>query len=141
MRHSKRRKLTAEDVQRALKWYEAPPTFGHQHQNGLEQSFVQIHEPGRCESLFAPDEQLVDLHEFSMNIEDEEYNEGVHCQVSWLSLEGVPENISKSATTLSPHLMQYYTALTGAILSDASGSKDIRVCVLIPSGFVIFYRN
>ena len=132
MRHSKRRKLTAEDVQRALKWYEAPPTFGHQHQSGLEQSFVQIQD-----SLFAiPDEQLIDLHEFSMNVEDVEYNEGVHCQVSWLALEGsqtsaVPDTSSKTsaASSLSPHLMQYYTALTGVILSDNAGAgREIRVC-------------
>ena len=150
MRHSKRRKLTAEDVQRALKWYDAPPTFGHQHQEDLEQSLVQIHDPaslGRsCESLFAPDEQLIDLHEYSMNVEVEEYNEGVHCQVSWLALEGSssssvlenrspsskayqmsPDFSSSSKSNLSPQLMQYYTALTGVILSDASAGKEIRV--------------
>ena len=68
MRHSKRRKLTSEDVQRALKWYEAPMTFGHQ-EDQLEQPFVQIQDqagiPGRsCESLFAPDENLIDLHDY-----------------------------------------------------------------------------
>ena len=73
-----------------------------------------------------------------MNVEGEEYNEGVQCQVSWLALEGssssgssgsVLENSKSNNHHLSPQLMQYYTALTGVICSDASSNaagKEIR---------------
>ena len=132
MRHSKRRKLTSEDVQRALKWYEAPLTFGHQEADHLEQSYVQIQDnpgiPGSrssCESLFAPDENHIDLHDFSMNIEaidygcneaNREFNHG-SCEATWLAIEGQSGVLDDHPKNLSPALMQYYSALTGKKMS------------------------
>ena len=40
MRHGRKRKLTTQDMERALKWYDAPPTFGH-HCNEAEQNYIQ----------------------------------------------------------------------------------------------------
>ena len=61
MRHSKRKKLSTEDVERALKWYDAPPSLGHQH-NESDPSYVQVPDVGRLrdgEAIFAPEEQVI----------------------------------------------------------------------------------
>ena len=61
MRHSKRKKLSTEDVERALKWYDAPPSLGHQH-NESDPSYVQVPDVGRLrdgEAIFAPDEHVI----------------------------------------------------------------------------------
>lgn len=135
MKHGKRKKLTTEDVERAMKWYDAPPSLGHRH-NDLEPTYVQVPDVGRLrdgEAIYAPDEVFVDLRDFSSAQDPLEPKvEGPSCEASWLSIEGsqVDESDPKLAEfpshgSLSPPLMQYYTALTNVILADTN--HDIRV--------------
>ena len=153
MRHSKRRKLTAEDVQRALKWYEAPLTFGHQEAGHLEQSYVQIQDNpviqgsrNSCEPFFAPDENLIDLHDYSMNIEaidnafveaNREFNQA-SCEATWLAIEGQSGMLDDHPKNLSPALMQYYSALTG---KDLAFKKNFKFCIDICSKFYPYFFN
>ena len=64
MRHSKRKKLSTDDVERALKWYDArAPSLGHQH-NDVEPSYVQVPDVGRLrdgEAIYAPEEQVIGI--------------------------------------------------------------------------------
>ena len=64
MRHSKRKKLSTDDVERALKWYDArAPSLGHQH-NDVQPSYVQVPDVGRLrdgEAIYAPEEQVIGI--------------------------------------------------------------------------------
>jgi len=135
MKHGKRKKLTTEDVERAMKWYDAPPSLGHRH-NDLEPTYVQVPDVGRLrdgEAIYAPDEVVVDLRDFSFAQDPPEANvDSPSCEATWLSLEGssVDESDPKLAEfpqqgSLSPALLQYYAALTNVVLADTN--HDIRV--------------
>ena len=126
MRHSKRKRLSTEDVERALKWYDAPPTLGHQF-NEADPSYVQVPDVGRRlsngETIYAPDEQVIDLHDFSLKPEAHENLEHLSCEATWVSLEG---NLVEDTLMNFPESShQYYQALTGVILNDTTA--DIRV--------------
>lgn len=119
-------------MERALKWYDAPPTFGHQH-NETEQSFVQVPDSMRPqETLFANEENVVDLYDYSLENEDHILSSGLTCEASWLALEGNPlddRGELKSDFSLSQSLLQYYSALIGSLLSDSSPA-EIRTTLL-----------
>ena len=142
MRHGKKKKLTSQDMERALKWYDAPPTLGHQC-NQTEQKYIQAPDANRPqETLFAPDEALVDLYDYSLSmdsLQEEEHHDvaaaGLKCEASWVAVEGNsiddlqghdPNAIPLSKidypqpTDLSQPLLQYYTALVSVILSDSN---------------------
>ena len=99
MKHGKKRKLTSQDMERALKWYDAPPTFGHQW-NETEQNYIQTPDTTRPqETLFAPDESVVDLYDYSLSIDSLQPNEespedievtGLSCEATWVAIEGNP---------------------------------------------------
>lgn len=133
-RHSKKRKLTAADMERALKWYDAPPTFGHQH-NETEQNFVQVPDSSRPqqEALFAPEENVVDLYDYSLDNDSDDFpTSGLTCEASWLALEGShldDRGELKNDLSLSQSLLQYYSALVGSLLSDSS-TIEIRSALL-----------
>jgi hypothetical protein len=133
--------LTTEDVDRALKWYDAPPSLGHCH-NDKEPTYVQVPDVGRLgggEAIYAPDEEIIDLKEFSLSHIDSgfEISNSSNVQASWLMLEGnyiSPDNEEDSKpvieypqpSNLSPALVQYYSAVTSVILSDTD--PDVWVC-------------
>ena len=143
MRHGKKKKLTAQDMERALKWYDAPPTFGHQY-NPTEQNYVQAPDATRPqETLFAPEESVVDLYDYSLDtLQDEEQADdaGLSCEAAWVAVEGTAiddhqQELNCSSkvdypqpSDLSQPLLHYYTALVGVILSDSN--HDIRKTML-----------
>ena len=143
MRHGKKKKLTAQDMERALKWYDAPPTFGHQY-NPTEQNYVQAPDATRPqETLFAPEESVVDLYDYSLDTlldEEQADDAGLSCEAAWVAVEGTAIDDHQQELTcsskvdyplpsdLSQPLLHYYTALVGVILSDSN--HDIRKTML-----------
>ena len=143
MRHGKKKKLTAQDMERALKWYDAPPTFGHQY-NPTEQNYVQAPDATRPqETLFAPEESVVDLYDYSLDTlldEEQADDTGLSCEAAWVAVEGTAIDDHQQELTcsskvdyplpsdLSQPLLHYYTALVGVILSDSN--HDIRKTML-----------
>ena len=139
MRHSKRKKLSTDDVERALKWYNARgPSLGHQH-NDTEPSYVQVPDVGRLrdgEAIYAPEEQVIDLHEYALSSSYGNDGNGselnnVICEASWISLEGnvVEEVESKGvnfpdASSLNSALLQYFQVITSVMLNDAISNSD-----------------
>ena len=116
MRHGKKKKLTAQDMERALKWYDAPPTFGHQY-NPTEQNYVQAPDATRPqETLFATEETVVDLYDYSLDtLQDEEQADdaGLSCEAAWVAVEG---------TAIEPALLDLYykdDALGDPLLTEA----------------------
>lgn len=69
LRQSKKRKLTTQDVERAMKWYNAEPVYGH-GAGSNETGYSKINDttktvPGSS-SLFVPDEKLIDLRPYAL---------------------------------------------------------------------------
>jgi hypothetical protein len=67
MRQGKRRKLTTQDVERAMKWYNAEPVYGH-GAGSSEPGYTRIYESGKTGStpIFVPDEKLIDLRPYAL---------------------------------------------------------------------------
>ena len=70
LRQGKRRKLTTQDVERAMKWYNAEPVYGH-GAGSNEPGYTRIIESsGKIGSgnvpMFVPDEKLIDLRPYAL---------------------------------------------------------------------------
>ena len=70
MRQGKRRKLTTQDVERAMKWYNAEPVYGH-GAGSNEPGYTRIRETGKSGltgnlPIFVPDEKLIDLRPYAL---------------------------------------------------------------------------
>ena len=56
MKHSRRKKLTCLDINRALKWSDTPPIYGH----GVNCEAIDLYRPVD-EQVFVPDDPEVDI--------------------------------------------------------------------------------
>jgi hypothetical protein len=67
LRQGKRRKLTTQDVERAMKWFNAEPVYGH-GAGSNEPGYTRIVENSKSGNLpiFVPDEKLIDLRPYSL---------------------------------------------------------------------------
>lgn len=75
MRHSKRKKLTPEDVNRALRLFDAQPIYGHEStsSSGTSGSFVHVRDADVC----VEDEgECVDLADVALGEDDKSNNGG-----------------------------------------------------------------
>jgi len=151
LRHSKRRRLNGEDVNRALKWADVEPVYGYS--GGPEVTPAQMFQHLPEVDLFVErsnDLELADI--ISQPVHDIEENISVTGE--WLSVEGVPPSedggpISLPQSSFTPALIQYYTALTTHLLGDSEQLcsvmlRDIRtnpkISPLLPF-LVTFNRN
>ncbi len=57
MRHSKRKKMTGEDISRALKWYDEQPLYGYGQEDATSSSFTPVSEA----QVFVPADRVVTL--------------------------------------------------------------------------------
>ncbi|CAB4061591.1 TAF6 [Lepeophtheirus salmonis] len=138
LRHGKRRKLTTNDFNRALRWYDVSPIFGQ----GSETcpNFIRIPEA----EIFIPDEEKpINLTNYSLSNTSHEIGEDPIIKGFWLSIEGTQLPIDSEDNKpiehpqpnhITPTLLQYYTSVTNIILGN---SEEI---TLLPY-FVTFIRN
>lgn len=158
LRHGKRRKLTTQDVDRAMKWYNADPVYGH-GAGSNEPGYSRIYDttkPGNV-TLFVNDEKLIDLRPYALTQSPAILASMSTIQGSWLSLEGtyLPENEEHKPveypppSALTQQLMQYYSALLGVILGNSEQLLQVmledvqtnsKIGVLVPL-LVTFIRN
>ncbi len=130
MRHGKKKKLTCQDMERALKWYEAPQTLGHQN-NEAQPAFVPVPDSLRPqETIYAVEEDCVDLFHYGLgtDLSDKGHEQDLTCEASWMAVEGhVIEDGEGPSSNISQPLLQYYTDLVGSVLSDAVTEKTKQV--------------
>uniref|UniRef100_A0A8C8FL80 TAF6-like RNA polymerase II p300/CBP-associated factor-associated factor 65 kDa subunit 6L n=1 Tax=Oncorhynchus tshawytscha TaxID=74940 RepID=A0A8C8FL80_ONCTS len=117
MRHAKRRKLTVEDFNRALRWSNVEAIAGYGAQDALP--FRPIKEG----ELFFVDDRDVNLVELALatNIPKGCAETMVRVNVSYLDGKGNLEpqgTVPSAVQTLSEDLLKYYQQITRAILGE-----------------------
>ena len=141
LRHSKRRKLTTQDVSEAFQLYDTDPVLGHDV--GEPVAYTLIKDSGDFESpniLYVPDEKLVDLRTYSVAQTPPIVATEPCIQATWLSVEGhyYPENEEAKPVdfpqqaNVTPALMQYYSTIISVTLGDSEAMvntiiKDLEV--------------
>ena len=131
LKHSKRRRLTARDMNSALDLYDADRTYGHEESGS--QSYHIMPDVGKASAaeqpvLYVPQERLVDLKSVALGPSPPIMASEPGIQASWLSLEGhyYPENEEQKPvefpkqSNLTPALVQYYSAVANVMLGDST---------------------
>ncbi|XP_070577903.1 TAF6-like RNA polymerase II p300/CBP-associated factor-associated factor 65 kDa subunit 6L [Ptychodera flava] len=124
MKHAKRKKLTSEDFNRALKWLDVEPIYGYGSQDPL---------PFRATKdadLYFTEDKEVNLPEIAMDSKIPASAGKTIVKAHWLAVEGVQKakegqtgaqgkrNGHVQAPTLSDDLLKYYEHITKAILGS-----------------------
>uniref|UniRef100_A0A3Q3MVV1 TAF6-like RNA polymerase II, p300/CBP-associated factor (PCAF)-associated factor n=1 Tax=Labrus bergylta TaxID=56723 RepID=A0A3Q3MVV1_9LABR len=117
MRHAKRRKLTVEDFNRALRWSNVEAVCGYGAQDALPFRSVKEGE------LFFVEDRDINLVELALatNIPKGCAETMVRVNVSYLDGKGNLEpqgTVPSAVQTLSDDLLKYYQQITRAILGD-----------------------
>ncbi|XP_043953768.1 TAF6-like RNA polymerase II p300/CBP-associated factor-associated factor 65 kDa subunit 6L isoform X2 [Gambusia affinis] len=117
MRHAKRRKLTVEDLNRALRWSRVEAVCGYGAQDALPFRSVKEGE------LFFVEDREINLIELALatNIPKGCAETMVRVNVAYLDGKGNVEpqgTVPTAVQTLSDDLLKYYQQITRAILGD-----------------------
>ncbi|KAJ8281805.1 hypothetical protein COCON_G00043240 [Conger conger] len=117
MRHAKRRKLTVEDFNRALRWSNVEAVCGYGAQDALP------FRPTKEAELFFVEDRDINLVELALatNIPKGCAETMVRVQVSYLDGKGNVEpqgTVPSAVQTLSEDLLKYYQQITRAILGE-----------------------
>lgn len=117
MKHTKRRKLTVEDFNRALRWSSVEAVCGHGSQEALALR------PAREGDLYFPEDREVNLVELALatNIPKGCAETAVRVHVSYLDGKGklAPQgSVPSAVSSLTDDLLKYYQQVTRAVLGD-----------------------
>ncbi|XP_033104947.1 TAF6-like RNA polymerase II p300/CBP-associated factor-associated factor 65 kDa subunit 6L [Anneissia japonica] len=117
MKHARRRKLTSEDFNRALRWSDLEPICGSNLKD-----FRSFRHSKEAEVFFIEDKEI-SLADVSLDITQHQNNGKNSIQAQWLAIEGVNQGSNPSKTssvTLGPSLSdehsEYYEQVTSACL-------------------------
>ncbi|XP_078000633.1 TAF6-like RNA polymerase II p300/CBP-associated factor-associated factor 65 kDa subunit 6L [Glandiceps talaboti] len=124
MKHAKRRKLTSDDFNRALKWIDVEPIYGYGSQDPL---------PFRATKdadLYFTDDKEINLPEIAMDSKIPASAGKTVVKAQWLAVEGVKKGQTQSGTqggkrngqiqapTLTEDHLKYYENITKAVLGS-----------------------
>ncbi|KAL6083579.1 hypothetical protein STEG23_000652 [Scotinomys teguina] len=117
MKHTKRRKLTVEDFNRALRWSSVEAVCGYGSQEALPLR------PAREGELYFPEDREVNLVELALatNIPKGCAETAVRVHVSYLDGKGnlAPQgSVPSAVSSLTDDLLKYYQQVTRAVLGD-----------------------
>ncbi|XP_043308728.1 TAF6-like RNA polymerase II p300/CBP-associated factor-associated factor 65 kDa subunit 6L isoform X1 [Cervus canadensis] len=117
MKHTKRRKLTVEDFNRALRWSSVEAVCGYGSQEVLPLR------PTREGELYFPEDREVNLVELALatNIPKGCAETAVRVHVSYLDGKGnlAPQgSVPSAVSSLTDDLLKYYQQVTRAVLGD-----------------------
>uniref|UniRef100_A0A087WQC4 TATA-box binding protein associated factor 6 like n=1 Tax=Mus musculus TaxID=10090 RepID=A0A087WQC4_MOUSE len=117
MKHTKRRKLTVEDFNRALRWSSVEAVCGYGSQEALPLR------PAREGDLYFPEDREVSLVELALatNIPKGCAETAVRVHVSYLDGKGnlAPQgSVPSAVSSLTDDLLKYYQQVTRAVLGD-----------------------
>ncbi|XP_063293663.1 TAF6-like RNA polymerase II p300/CBP-associated factor-associated factor 65 kDa subunit 6L [Pelobates fuscus] len=117
LRHSRRRRLTVEDFNRALRWSNVEAVCGHGSPDAV--SFRSIRD-GECYCAVDKDINLVELA-LATNIPKGTAETAVRVHVSYLDGKGNLEpqgSVPAAVSVLTDDLLKYYQRVTRAVLGD-----------------------
>ncbi|XP_053576049.1 TAF6-like RNA polymerase II p300/CBP-associated factor-associated factor 65 kDa subunit 6L isoform X2 [Bombina bombina] len=117
LRHSRRRRLTAEDFNRALRWSNVEAVCGHGSPDAV--TFRSIRD-GDCHCVEDKDINLVELA-LATNIPKGTAETTVRVHVSYLDGKGNLEHqgtVPAAVSILTDDLLKYYQRVTRAVLGD-----------------------
>ncbi|XP_078672563.1 TAF6-like RNA polymerase II p300/CBP-associated factor-associated factor 65 kDa subunit 6L isoform X2 [Branchiostoma floridae x Branchiostoma belcheri] len=109
MRHAKRKRLTAEDFNRALRWGNVEPMYGHNSPDPM------VFRPTKDAELYFYEDKEINLTEFAMETILPRNPGETTVKAQWLVVEGRDKGAG-SSPALSEELVQYYDQVTRAIL-------------------------
>uniref|UniRef100_A0A8D0PW42 TATA box binding protein associated factor (TAF) histone-like fold domain-containing protein n=1 Tax=Sus scrofa TaxID=9823 RepID=A0A8D0PW42_PIG len=117
MKHTKRRKLTVEDFNRALRWSSVEAVCGYGSQEALPLR------PAREGELYFPEDREVNLVDLALatNIPKGCAETAVRVHVSYLDGKGnlAPQgSVPSAVSSLTDDLLKYYQQVTRAVLGD-----------------------
>ncbi|XP_036060227.1 TAF6-like RNA polymerase II p300/CBP-associated factor-associated factor 65 kDa subunit 6L isoform X2 [Onychomys torridus] len=117
MKHTRRRKLTVEDFNRALRWSSVEAVCGYGSQEALPLR------PAREGELYFPEDREVNLVELALatNIPKGCAETAVRVHVSYLDGKGnlAPQgSVPSAVSSLTDDLLKYYQQVTRAVLGD-----------------------
>uniref|UniRef100_A0A8C7BSM7 TAF6-like RNA polymerase II p300/CBP-associated factor-associated factor 65 kDa subunit 6L n=1 Tax=Neovison vison TaxID=452646 RepID=A0A8C7BSM7_NEOVI len=117
MKHTKRRKLTVEDFNRALRWSSVEAVCGYGSQEALPLRLAREGE------LYFPEDREVNLVELALatNIPKGCAETAVRVHVSYLDGKGnlAPQgSVPSAVSSLTDDLLKYYQQVTRAVLGD-----------------------
>ncbi|XP_035885505.1 TAF6-like RNA polymerase II p300/CBP-associated factor-associated factor 65 kDa subunit 6L isoform X1 [Phyllostomus discolor] len=117
MKHTKRRKLTVEDFNRALRWSNVEAVCGYGSQEVLPLR------PAKEGELYFPEDREVNLVELALatNIPKGCAETAVRVHVSYLDGKGnlAPQgSVPSAVSSLTDDLLKYYQQVTRAVLGD-----------------------
>jgi len=134
LKHSKRRRLTVQDLDTALDLYDADPVLGHKGHDSSSscQGYHVMPDVSKGSGneqplLFVPEERLIELRPFALGQSPPVVASEPDVKAAWLSLEGhyfpegeeqKPVDFPKKAN-ITPALANYYTEVTKIILGDS----------------------
>ena len=120
MRHSKRRRLTTSDINKALNWSDCEPVFGFEA-NPLPIETIY----SKDANVFVSDDPLIDLNEEIINIferktpELKAFENEIRFSVEWISVDGKldsNDDNSMNGDGYTEELEDYYQNVVKAIL-------------------------
>ncbi|KAM5248342.1 TAF6-like RNA polymerase II p300/CBP-associated factor-associated factor 65 kDa subunit 6L [Ctenodactylus gundi] len=117
MKHTRRRKLTVEDFNRALRWSSVEAVCGYGSQEALPLR------PARDGEIYFPEDREVNLVELALatNIPKGCAETAVRVHVSYLDGKGnlAPQgSVPSAVSSLTDDLLRYYQQVTRAVLGD-----------------------
>jgi len=117
LKHSKKRKLSVADMNLALKWSDVEQVLGHG--GGEEVAASQLYSYLPEGDIFVERDSEIDLVEQSISPTRVCMEQEVRLDVtaSWLAVEGAAQP-GAEPLTLTPALVQYYSALVTHVLGD-----------------------
>ncbi|KAM6158927.1 TAF6-like RNA polymerase II p300/CBP-associated factor-associated factor 65 kDa subunit 6L isoform 2-T2 [Rhynchocyon petersi] len=125
MKHTRRRKLTVEDFNRALRWSSVEAVCGYGSQEALPLR------PARESELYFPEDREVNLVELALatNIPKGCAETVVRVHVSYLDGKGnlAPQgSVPSAVSSLTDDLLKYYQQVTRAVLGDDPQLRKVK---------------
>ncbi|XP_038074380.1 TAF6-like RNA polymerase II p300/CBP-associated factor-associated factor 65 kDa subunit 6L [Patiria miniata] len=129
MKHAKRKRLNAEDFNKALRWSDVEPIHGYGARDPL--NFI----PVKDSELFFSEDREINLIDLAMDGKIPSAPGTTSVKASWVAIEGIQKSSGAQAGTgvthkfqsLSQDFQQYYKDVTKAILE--SDKQQAELCL------------
>ncbi|XP_071962782.1 TAF6-like RNA polymerase II p300/CBP-associated factor-associated factor 65 kDa subunit 6L [Antedon mediterranea] len=131
MKHGRRKKLTHEDFNRALRWSDVEPICGGNLKD------IRAFRHNKDADVYFIDDREISLADVSLDIKHPQNNGEASVQAQWIAFEGVNKvnSLSKTSSvtlgpTLTDPLSEYYVHITQACLGKDEEAMKVALADL-----------